>query len=183
MPHLTCSCRKPQLQSISTAIPRYHTPCPAPAQPSSLTCPLKRRSHWRGANAPWAAARRCSAGRVRGEPVPQLPRPPAPGAVLTVGKRRTGRVGGGLVGSTATKLRWARSGESRNPEELRYPSVSQSAAEECWHEAKPVPSWAVGLGEADRAPTPPAPGPLCPPSYFPLLPTHRWLRSSWCAGR
>lgn len=60
--------------------------------------------------------------------MPHLPRAPARGAVLTVGKQRTGRLGGGLVGST--KLRWARSGESRKPEELRYPSVSQSAVEE-----------------------------------------------------
>lgn len=87
--------------------------------------------------------------------------------MLTVGKQRTGRLGGGLVGSTATKLRWARSGESRKPEELRYPSVSQSAVEESWHEAKAVPSLArqlgkgCGVGEADG-----------PPIHLPaLLPT------------
>lgn len=36
-----------------------------------------------------------------------------------MGKQRTGRVGGGLVGVPAEALRWERSGESRKPEELR----------------------------------------------------------------
>lgn len=42
-----------------------------------------------------------------------------PGGGLTVGKQRTGRAGGGLVGVPTEALRWERSGESRKPEELR----------------------------------------------------------------
>lgn len=41
------------------------------------------------------------------------------GAPLTVGKQRVGRAGGGLAGSPAEELRWAGTGESRKPEELR----------------------------------------------------------------